>query len=192
MNRGERRAERIRLEVPIEQVLANYGFEVRVQGGAREQQFRCSLHGDGNDGKPSARCYPENNSWYCWACGRSRDAIQTVREKEGLSFHASLERLERMFTLPSLPWEDGDNQEAPTDPLAGAFDRPERTFEDEARRVGRLIAAICTERALALALVLGLAEDYDRIVNQAEANPDDAMGSLEKLRYRIQAVMGMA
>lgn len=172
MSRSERRAERIKSEVPIEQVLNWYGYDVMVGGGSREQQFRCDLHGDGSDNKPSARCYPETNQWYCWACGRSRDAIQTVREKEGLAFIAALDRLEKQFHLPTLPWEEGDNVKV-TDALEGAFTPKETTFEDEKKRVSTLLRSMYKERTLALPIVLVLTEDFDHLCCASEANPQD-------------------
>lgn len=185
MSRMERRADRIRTEISIEQVLANYGYDIRVQGGSREQQFRCDLHGDGNDGKPSARCYPENNSWYCWACRQSRDAVQTVREKDGVNFVQAVEKLEKMFNLPSLPWEEGDYTAAAMDPFAGAFDPPVRTFEDESRRVGRLIKAMCAERSTTLGSLLTLMEEYDHMVKTAEVDPSDLLDPMIALRIRV-------
>lgn len=65
MSRAKQRADRIREEVEIVQVLADYGYHVSAHGGDREQQFSCDLHGDGSDSKPSARAYPSSNSWYC-------------------------------------------------------------------------------------------------------------------------------
>ena len=64
-DRAKAAADRIREQVPILQVLASYGYRVRVDGGGREQQFSCDLHGTGQDNKPSARAYPDSASWYC-------------------------------------------------------------------------------------------------------------------------------
>ena len=64
---ASKRAARIREEIPITAVLADYGYDVRDDGGDREQQFPCNMHGDGYDVKPSARVYPESASWYCVA-----------------------------------------------------------------------------------------------------------------------------
>ena len=157
MSRSERRAERIRSEVPIERVLALYGYEVRTEGGSREQQFRCDLHGDGTDNKPSARCYPSSNTWYCWACNQSRDAIQT----------------------------DGDGGDAHIDPLQGVFDPYTRTFEDDSRRCNALLESMCQERVLPLRLVLALLEEYDRICVQAMSEPDDAWSEMTNLCRRV-------
>lgn len=64
-SRAKQRADRIRSEVPIIRVLADYGYHVNPDGEDREQQFSCDLHGSGQDRKPSARVYPSTNSWYC-------------------------------------------------------------------------------------------------------------------------------
>ena len=106
MSRARERADRIRSEIPITQVLIDYGYPVRPWGGDREQQFPCNLHGDGQDNRPSARVYPDSSSWYCWTCGRSRDAISTVMEKEGTDFSSACRILETRYGLPVLPWAD--------------------------------------------------------------------------------------
>lgn len=169
--RAERRAARIRADVPIDRVLEDYGY--RVQAGVdREQQFSCDLHGDGSDSKPSARVYPSTNQWYCWACARSRDAIATVREKEGLSFHATLEKLERNYALPPLPWEDGDDEAAPVDPVAEILDAP---HADPVRtRTERVLRALTVERTDPLPRVLKLWEAFDRarvLEDQGDTGP---------------------
>lgn len=148
MKRNERRAVRIRTDIPIEQVLASYGYEVQAGADRREQQFSCDLHGDGRDSKPSARCYPESNQWYCWACATSRDAVGTVREKEGVTFGAALEILERRYRLPPMPWEDEDREEGPRDALEGAFQTPVKSPGEEQTRLLHLIQSFTTERAL--------------------------------------------
>lgn len=67
MGRAKQRADRIRADVRIIQILSDYGYNVNPDGGDREQQFSCDLHGDGSDSKPSARAYPSSNSWFCVA-----------------------------------------------------------------------------------------------------------------------------
>ncbi|MFZ4600574.1 MAG: CHC2 zinc finger domain-containing protein [Terrimicrobiaceae bacterium] len=187
MSRSERRAERIRQEVPIEALLAHYGYQV-VAGADREQQFPCDLHGDGSDGKPSARCYPENNSWFCFGCNRSRDAIQTVREKEGLSFYLTLQRLEQLFSLPNLAWEDGDREEAPKDPLEGIFSQQEATFADAANRADRILKSMVLERRHPLPTILRLYEEYDRLVSFSETDADGVMGDMVALVGRLKVL----
>lgn len=109
MGRAKEAADRIRSEIPIVQVLYEYGYSVNPDGADREQQFPCDLHGDGSDNRPSARAYPDSASFHCFACGRSRDAITLVREKEGLDFWPAVKKLEASYNLPALPWSgDGD------------------------------------------------------------------------------------
>jgi hypothetical protein len=156
--RTTRRVERIRAEIPITRLLAGYGYQ--VQDVDREQQFPCDLHGDGTDGKPSARVYPANNQWYCFGCARSRDAIQTVREKEGLDFPQALDKLEKDFGLPPLPWEEGDQEAKPRDVVADILDAP---YVDPVRnRCERFLRAIMTERTEPLPRVLKMWEAFDR------------------------------
>lgn len=96
-----KRAERIKDNISILTVLNRYRYDVYEGGG--EQQFRCNLHGDGSDNAPSARVYPESQSWFCFACGKARDAISTVMEVEGLDFSLSCKKLEMEYGLPV--WE---------------------------------------------------------------------------------------
>jgi hypothetical protein len=156
--RTTRRIRRIRDEIPITRLLASYGYQVR--DADRTQQFPCDLHGDGHDGKPSARVYPENNQWYCFACRVSRDAIQTVQEKEGLDFPHALDKLEHDYGLPPLPWEDGDNEDKPGNAVADILDAP---YVDPVRaRCEKILRAITTERSEPMLRVLKLWEAFDR------------------------------
>jgi hypothetical protein len=109
MGRAKDSADRIRSEVPIIRVLYDYGYEVSPDGEDREQQFSCDLHGDGSDSKPSARVYPDSASFHCFACGRSRDVITLVREKEGIDFWPAIKKLESTYGLKPLPWSGDDS-----------------------------------------------------------------------------------
>lgn len=173
--RSERRVARIHEVIRIDKVLEGYGY--RVQSNTdREQQFSCDLHGDGTDSKPSARVYPATNQWYCWACSRSRDAIQTVREKENLSFHDAIEKLEKTYGLPSLPWDEGDREEKPTDEVAAILDAP---YADPVRvRAERIIRALTMERTESLNRVLKMWEVFDRARKLEESGDTEPMRSL--------------
>ena len=105
MSRAKQRADRIREEVPLDDILVTYGYAI-IANADREQQFSCDLHGDGSDSKPSARYYPESTSWHCFACSKSRDAISTVMEKEGKNFSEACTLIENKYGLPPLPWVD--------------------------------------------------------------------------------------
>jgi len=175
VSRSERRATRIREEIRIDRVLARYDFRVQPDVD-RDQQFSCTLHGDGTDSRPSARCYPENNSWYCWACSRSRDAIETTREMEGLDFIQALDKLEKTYGLPPLPWDDSDNTSPPKDEVAEILDAP---YLDPVRnRVERLLKAMTVERTEPLLKVLKLWEVFDRARVLEDAGESDPMLSM--------------
>lgn len=122
-DRAKAASDRIREHVPILEVLVTYGYRVRADSGEREQQFQCDLHGTGRDNKPSARVYPESNSWYCFACDKTRDAIETVKAKEGVKFWEAVKLLETAYGLDPLPVDYGyDNQEGAIRAIDSKFD----------------------------------------------------------------------
>jgi DNA primase len=151
MSRARDRANRIRTKIPIADVLYDLGYQIRTDAGDREQQFSCDLHGDGQDAKPSARAYPDSSSWYCFACGKARDAISTYQEKFDLNFHEACLRLEQKHGLPIFKW-DPPKEEA-------TFRTPdEETFEDRAARITALLEAQKKDRNLSLPQLLALWE----------------------------------
>lgn len=121
----------------------------------------------------------------CFACPRSRDAIQTVREKENLSFHDAIEKLEKTYGLPSLPWEESDRESKPTDEVAAILDAP---YADPVRvRAERMIRAITTERAESLSRVLKMWEAFDRARVLEEGGDPEPMRSLLTVLLRPAA-----
>jgi len=166
--RIKERVARIHKHVPILEVLARYGYTIHEDAEGREQQFSCDLHGDGQDGKPSARVYPASASWYCFGCSLSRDAIKTVQEKEGLSFSQACYKIEERFNLPHpANWNTGDwdqgerSEENPGDVIR--IDET-TTFESEERQTGNLLLYLTRERILERKVCLLLWELYDRAV----------------------------
>ena len=191
MSRARQRAERIRNEVHITQVLADYGYPIHV-GYSNEEQFPCDMHGDGQDNTPSARVYPDSNSWYCFACDRTRDSVETVREKEGCSFWDAVRRIEKRYKLPPLPYEDdGEPVKAgtgTTQAIQAALD-PARTFEEDRNRLFRLLDGFTTDRDLPLATMLGLWEAYDKIVHLVDKDiTTEDTGRKAMARIRLQAM----
>ena len=161
--RARQAADRIREHVPIIRILAAYGYRVREDGGEREQQFSCDLHGDGRDGRPSARVYPASNSWYCFACDRTRDPIQTVREKEGIEFWPAVKLLEESVGLDPLPYDGSWSKEDVVSTVAKVLD-PQKTWADDERRVRSLLDSITLDRTLPLDTLLKFWAAFDRIV----------------------------
>lgn len=187
MSRARARADRIRKAIPITSVLASYGYAVH-EGQDRQQQFSCDLHGDGQDSKPSARVYPETQQWYCFACATSRDAIQTVREKENLDFRGACDVLESRFKLPPLPWTSEDGEE-PEGGRGGTsedlFFIPPPTAQEGKERVRKLLLGITQEKALALKDTLLLWEEFDRLCSFLEKDPEGLLDEFMNLRNRV-------
>lgn len=200
-SRAVRRADRIREMIPIEQVLADYGYNVRPDGGGREEQFSCNLHGDGWDSKPSARVYPESASWYCFACDMSRDAIATVRHNENLSFWDAIRKLEVAYGLPPLPWDDedddGDDDDVGTPSTQSVVEanlHPDRTFDDDARRFRALLDGEVQERGVSIATATSYWEAFDKVVWYVKGakgqggswTEENGRRVLEQLRTRLK------
>lgn len=153
-----RRAARIREKVPVAEVLVSLGYEIR-KGDHHEQQFRCDLHGTGRDNKPSARVYPDTNSWYCWGCGRARDPISTLRAKFGWGFHEACLHLERTYGLPPLEGQDDE----PDSEFHLEFDHT-LTLDEEVERTRKFITSLAGDRDLTLHEAVRAWCDFDEIV----------------------------
>mgnify|MGYP003965486525 FL=1 len=153
-----KRADRIKEEISIESVLQGYGYDVYEGGG--EQQFRCDLHGDGQDNAPSARVYPQTSSWFCFACGKSRDAISTVLEKEGLSFSESCTLLEKKYGLSG--WVQTRKKDLYVEENT---DKNPNTIEIEnlAKRTHQILKDKTTKREIELSTAIKLWEAFDLI-----------------------------
>ena len=144
------RSERIKEKISIFSVLHSYNYD--VVDSPREQQFRCNLHGDGSDNSPSARAYPDSNSWYCFACGKTRDAISTVMEIEGVSFNQACKALETKYDLPVWVYsressEDHFKDEPAVDDLSILVSRTEKllmfkTKDIEARHFSPIVGSL--------------------------------------------------
>jgi len=152
-------------------------------GGEREQQFSCDLHGDGSDSKPSARVYPSSNSWYCFACAKKRDAINTLIEREGIRFGEACTKLEKQYGLPPLPWTDEDRNK-----FEGLQKFTSSSFSDIQKRLQALIQAQQIERRLTLRQYLSVWEVYDMVsykVEKGSLDEEKGIGALETLRVKV-------
>lgn len=188
---AQQSAERLRKLVPILKILANYGYRVREDGGLREQQFSCDLHGDGQDQRPSARVYPESNSWYCWACDRTRDVIQTVQEKEGLTFWPTVRLLERQAGLSPLEAHySGIKAKNIVNEVTEALN-PLRTLDDDIQMVRRFLDSITHDRTLPLDTLLQFWSAFDQIIFMVQGPYHDGGGewSPDKGRRLLLALL---
>ena len=186
MGRGRQRADRIRQEIPIIQVLYDLGYRVRLDGGDREQQFPCDLHGDGSDNKPSARVYPDSNSWYCFACSKPRDAITTLRDRMDLGFSEACKSLEKTYGLSSLPWSNEEDDSQKYETISSNLRTT--TFEQAHSRIHALLEAQRTDREIPLSDLLGFWEAHDMIVWRVEQEQWDSskgITSMMKLKDTV-------
>jgi len=189
-DRARAAADRIREHVPILRVLATLGFDVREDGGDREQQFRCDLHGTGHDDKPSARVYPDSNSWYCFGCGLTRDPIATLRAKQDLGFWQAVQVLEQAVGLKPLPMDYGSDErgEGHLAAVRAQLD-PAITFDDEEVRVRALINGLTLDRDLPLDRLLSFWEAFDKVIYRVRGPRGDG-GTWTELRGR-QLLVGL-
>lgn len=183
--------ERIQTDLPIARVLADLGYDVRPDAGDREQQFSCDLHGDGQDSKPSARVYPDSNSWYCFACSLSRDAIETIRAKKRLGFTEAVKWLETTYQLPQLPWEDEGPHEKPEQTLARQLgeilDLTSRSTDEIIRVLTATLTWVTQDRVLTLKQTTTFWEALDQISYKLTANEvDQKLGKSVLLALQIR------
>lgn len=141
--RFRRRIERAHKAVPILSLLERLGFGVRGDE-ARPQQFRCSLHGDGSDSKPSAKAYPDTNLWHCFACPRTRNTVATVEAALHLDRFEAVKWLEATYGLPPLPFEP---DEPPPEPIPETLVREPPSPERLRGRAERFLRNLAAERA---------------------------------------------
>ena len=199
MSRARARADRINEEVRIIDMLVHYGYRIQSDGGDHEQQFSCDLHGDGHDNTPSARAYPGGNSFYCFACDQTRDPIELVREKEGLSFWDAMRFIEKMYDLPRLPWEDDEDEVMKGPSVEEAIRdsmRFKRTYEEEVGRLRTFLDGLTTDRDLPMKTLLSLWEAYDKIcylVEQKAISENKGKEGLLHIRQRaLEKLQGVA
>ena len=163
--RAQKAADRIRTEISIVQVLFDYGYAVDPRGEDREQQFSCDLHGDGRDSKPSGRAYPGSGQFFCFACGRSRDTVTLVMEKESLTFWDAVRVLEKKYNLPPLAWDPSEGPpDTPLQEVENSLDNREKP-DQALLRLARFLDGITRERSLDPQKCAGLWEAHDRIVD---------------------------
>jgi DNA primase len=197
MGRGREVADRIRAEIPIVDVLYDYGYRVHPDGEDREQQFSCDLHGDGADRTPSARVYPESASFHCFACGRSRDAITLVREKEGVEFWQAVKMLESKYGLPPLPWSAPEKDEKPQTEreVSQALRVQGQTSAQVITRIDRLIDTCCRERTVAPDQCAAWWEARDKISmvrRKGEVPEDVALSAALKVLASVRLFLGLS
>lgn len=177
MSRLFRRAERVKQMTRMGRLLQEYGYTV-MDDDRREQQFACDLHG--LDNKPSARLYGHTNSFHCFACAKSRDVIEFVRDKEQVGFKVAVELLEQRLQLPPMVWEDEDNYEDPQDQTEREIDAiaaKAESYEEALARLQKFLDTLTKDRDLDADSLLKFWEVFDRIAYYVEHDQwDEARG----------------
>ena len=67
----------------------DYMLEDGLVEGVRpdhSMQIRCTFHGDGYDTAPSARYYPDSDSYFCFACDQTYDIFEYLMTEKDMSF----------------------------------------------------------------------------------------------------------
>lgn len=194
--RVRRRADLAKSDVSIARLLSDLGYHVRPDGGEREQQFSCDLHGDGHDSKPSARIYPDN-TWYCFACDKMRDTIETVREVKDFGFMDAIKWLEERYDLKPVAWEAGDSgdyaprEKTQREQVSEHLDST-KTFEDDAHVLESWLDAITKDRDLPMEQTAAFWEAYDKLVYMVDKKlvPEPrARAAIWGIRTRIMKVL---
>ena len=84
---SNRTVELVRLQVNIRDVVSNYA---KVQPSGSKFKCCCPLH---NEKTPSFHIDPVRNTFHCFGCGESGDAIAFIQKKEKLSFPDAVRHL---------------------------------------------------------------------------------------------------
>jgi hypothetical protein len=96
-----RRADHVKGHVTIFDILSHFGIPLQTRSHG-EVTHPCPLHGDGRDGKASAKAYADSQKSFCWACGKARDIIAFTADHENLSFSEAVKYVERVFHVTPL------------------------------------------------------------------------------------------
>ena len=86
------RAEDVRRNVSIGQVLALYGHDI-----PQKKYLKCPFHG--GEKTPSLRIYEDQNRWHCYGCGRGGTVLDWVMQSEQIGFRESIQFLADRFGL---------------------------------------------------------------------------------------------
>jgi DNA primase len=87
--RGRVDTEALKQSNPIDEVVAQYGVQLKRQG--RALVGRCIFHLDG--GQPNLHVYRDSQSWRCYRCGIGGDVMAFIMRAEDIGFREAVERL---------------------------------------------------------------------------------------------------
>ncbi|MBO4665679.1 MAG: DNA primase [Paludibacteraceae bacterium] len=90
---SNRTIELVRLQVNIRDVVADYAH---LQPSGSKAKCCCPIH---NEKTPSFHIDPVRNTFHCFGCGASGDAISFIQKKEGLSFPEAVRSLAKKHNI---------------------------------------------------------------------------------------------
>jgi DNA primase len=113
--------ERIKREIPLAEVCARYGVELKPEGN--DLIACCAFH---EEDSASFHVTPGKNLWHCFGCNAGGDNIQFVMKKEGVSFRHAVEKLQQIGgsapVTPVIKTSRGNEHPVLVDPAEAASD----------------------------------------------------------------------
>lgn len=82
--------------VPLDRIVSKY---TKLEQSSRGYVALCPFH---NEKTPSFHIYTDNNTYYCFGCGASGNAVTFLMEKENLSFGETVQKIGEEFQIPEL------------------------------------------------------------------------------------------
>lgn len=102
---GREDVERVREAIDIVELIGNY---LPLQKAGKNFKALCPFH---QEKTPSFYVFPETQSFYCFGCGASGDAITFLMRTEHLNFREALERLAERAGITLTPLRPADRVE---------------------------------------------------------------------------------
>lgn len=81
--------KQIKSQLSIERVLNEYGITIN-----KNNHIKCPFH---KDDKPSLRIYPETNTYTCFGCDKTGDAIQFIQDIDKCTKHQALKKAKELI-----------------------------------------------------------------------------------------------
>ena len=116
----------IKQRLSILQVLAHYNIQPD-----RHHQILCPFH---PDDKPSCKIYPATNTYHCFACNKTGDAIQFIQDKEAITKHEAIKKAESFINPPQIPIPKPENPQPKPEPIEKPFTELFRYFKESITR----------------------------------------------------------
>lgn len=184
--------EHLQNKVSIADVLIKLGFrEVQTGMGDREQQIPCPLHGDGNDNTYSGRIYPDSNTYHCFACGSTRDIIQSIRDAKDVTFWQAVRWVEATWNLPAFK-ADFVQQEGIKSRVKKGFAKAE-DYEPMRDKVLHQLEMVTRNRRFDMLTTLKLWKVYDMVVwtvEQERCSKQAGVRSLQQVQEKLVSLFG--